>query len=244
MHTLKLTLAYDGTRYAGWQRQRARPTIQAAIERALYQITRERVRVIGSGRTDAGVHALAQVAHVRVRSGLPSKSLQRALNSVLPPDIAVTQIVIMPDTFHARFQATWKRYQYHIVNDSVILPFDGPFAHLVRAPLDVARMRREARSLLGRHDFRAFHKTSRPVSDARRTIRQAQLRAQGSHLYIEVEGDGFLHTMVRRIIGTLIDVGRGFRPPGTIVRILETHDRRLLGPTAPANGLCLVKVTY
>ena len=257
MRTLKLTLAYEGTDYAGWQIQDSRrqtsdvrhqknrrPTIQGTLETAFRQITGERVRVVGSGRTDAGVHALAQVAHVKLHSAIRAQSLQRALNAVLPPDIVVTKIEEAPAGFHARFGARVKRYRYRLVTGGVVLPFERRYVHHVRAPLNVRLMRREATALLGRHDMRAFHKLSRPVSDARRTVSRIWVRQRGRELLIEIEADGFLHGMVRSIVGTLIDVGRGFRPPGAIAAILKTRDRRLVGPTAPAKGLCLLHVRY
>lgn len=257
MRILKLTIAYDGTDYTGWQIQSARrqkaagrrrtqtkPTIQGTLETAFRQITGERVRVVGSGRTDAGVHALAQVAHARLRSAIRAHALQRALNAVLPPDIVVTKIEEAPAGFHARFGARVKRYRYRIVTGGVVLPFERRYVHHVRAPLDVRLMRREAAALLGRHDMRAFHKLSRPVADARRTVSRIFVRQRGRELLIELDADGFLHGMVRSIVGTLIDVGRGFRPPGAIAAILKTRDRRLVGPAAPAKGLCLVRVRY
>ena len=272
--TLKLTLAYEGTNYAGWQIQRraSHPTIQGTLQEAFRRIVGERVRVVGSGRTDAGVHALVQVAHARVRSPLPCERLQRALNAVLPPDIVVTKVEEAPAGFHARFGARVKRYRYRIVTGGVVLPFERRYVHHVRVPLDAALMRREAKALRGRHDMRAFHKLSRPVADARRTISQISVRRRGRELTIELEANGFLHGMVRSIVGTLIDVGRGHRPPGTMAQILKARerrpiasalgiprphcqrplhesrrrrdDRRLVGSAAPAKGLCLVSVRY
>ena len=257
MRTLKLTLAYDGTDYAGWQIQKIRrqtsdvrhqkkqkPTIQGTIEQAFQRITGEEVRVVGSGRTDAGVHALAQMAHAKLRSAIRAHALQRALNAVLPPEIVVTKIEEAPAGFHARFGARVKRYRYRIVTGGVVLPFERRYVHHVRVPLNARLMRREAAALLGRHDMRAFHKLSRPVADASRTVSKISVRQRGRELLIELEADGFLHGMVRSIVGTLIDVGRGFRPPGAIAAILKTRDRRLVGPAAPAKGLCLVSVRY
>ena len=269
MRTLKLTLAYDGTDYAGWQVQNARrqtsparrellpgradvrhqkktqkPTVQGTVEGALSRILQEQVKIVGSGRTDAGVHALAQVAHCRIRSPMPCERVQRALNSVLPSDIVVTHLEEVRSDFHARFDAKWKRYRYQLVTGPVVLPFERRYVHQVRVPLNVALMRREAAALRGRHDMRAFHQRSRLVRDARRTIRDIRLIRRGDRLTIEIEANGFLHTMMRGIVGTLLDVGRGHRPPGTIARILKTRDRRLLGPTAPARGLSLLSVTY
>ena len=245
MRTLKLTLAYDGTAYTGWQGQRtSRPTVQGTVERALRRILQEPVRVVGSGRTDAGAHAEAQVAHLRVRSMMPADVLRRAANALLPPDIVVTKVEDAPEAFHARFDARHKRYRYRMVNGPVVLPFERRWVHQVRSPLNLALMRREAAALVGRHDMRAFHKTSRPVRDARRRISSLSIRRRGDHVTLEIEADGFLYTMVRTIVGTLIDVGRGRRPPGTMAALLTRRDRRAAGPSAPAKGLCLVSVRY
>lgn len=262
MRTLKLTIAYDGTRYGGWQVQNSRPrsiprlrsgqavhgpqpTIQGTLEGVLQQILREPVTVVGSGRTDAGVHALAQVAHLKTRSRLPCDRLLRSVNALLPPDLSVIQIAEAPATFHARFSATRKQYRYRLFTAPVVPPFIRPYVHHVRAPLNLALMRREAASLKGGHEFRAFARQD-PHSRAstRRTISLIELHRRGPELHLEVEGDGFLHTMVRSIAGTLIDIGRGRLPPGTIRRLLRTGERRLAGATAPARGLTLVLVNY
>ena len=211
----------------------------------LRRILQEPVSVIGSGRTDAGVHAAAQVAHVRTRSLLPCSRLLRSVNALLPPDIAVLTIHEAGETFHARFSARRKRYRYRIYTGEVVPPFIRPYAHHVRAPLDVRAMRREATALKGQHDFRAFARTERlrPRS-TRRAITEVAVARRAREIQIDVEGNGFLHTMVRSIAGTLIDVGRGHAPPGTVRRMLTTGARRLAGTTAPACGLTLLSVDY
>lgn len=267
MRTLRLTIAYDGTRYGGWQVQgrgrgcarpgncerraggaggRAKPTIQGTLERVLQHIVRERVRVIGSGRTDAGVHALAQVAHVRIRSQIPAERLLRASNHLLPADIAVLKIQEADETFHAQFHATRKRYRYRLFTGAVASPFIRPYVHQVRARLNVPLMRQELAALRGRHDFKAFARAESAVRQrtTRRALTDVRLTRRGDELHLECEGNGFLHTMVRSIAGTLIDVGRGRLPPGTVRRMLTTKDRRLAGTTAPAKGLALVDVQY
>ena len=245
MRTLKLTIAYDGTRYAGWQVQRGRRlTIQGTLERVLQQILREGVRVIGSGRTDAGVHALAQVAHVKTHSAIASERFLRSLNALLPVDIAVTAIAQAPPSFHARFHAKRKRYRYRIFTAAVVPPFIRPYVHHVRYPLDVGLMRREAVVLRGRHDFRAFARTGQARASTRRTITSLALKRRGPELDVEIAGDGFLHTMVRSIAGTLLDIGRGRLPPGTMRQLLRRGERRLIGTVAPAKGLVLVNVEY
>jgi tRNA pseudouridine38-40 synthase len=247
--TLRLTVAYDGTRYAGWQRQRngrgSTATIQETLEQALRTILREPVRVIASGRTDAGVHAAAQVAHVRTRSPMPRPRLLRGVNHLLPADVAVLHIDEASPRFHARFDAAGKRYRYRLFTGPVVPPFIRPYVHHVRARLSVARMRREASALKGRHDFRAFARAgSLRGRRSRRAVSAVTLRRRAEELVLDIEGNGFLHTMVRSIAGTLIDVGRGRLPPGTIRRMLATGDRRLAGTTAPAKGLTLIEVRY
>ena len=257
MRTLKLTLAYDGTRYAGWQRQdrpqttdhrrqqQPKPTIQGTLEATLERILQERVTVVGSGRTDAGVHAVAQVAHVRTRASLPCARLRRSLNQLLPADIAVARLDDAPATFHARFSAATKRYRYRIATGAVASPFIRPYAYHVSIPLNVARMKRELAALRGRHNFRAFARWNGAApSRASRIITAARLARRGRELHLDIAGNGFLHTMVRSIAGTVIDVGRGRLPSGTVTRMLATGDRRLAGTTAPARGLTLMDVRY
>ena len=266
MRTLKLTIAYDGTRYAGWQVQnpgaggtgrarhdarhrragwaREQQTIQGTLERVLSRILQESVKVVGSGRTDAGVHALGQVAHVRTQSLLPRERLLRSLNALVPPDIAVMRVEEAPPTFHARFDARSKRYRYRIFTGPIVPPFIRPYVHHVRTPLDIPLMRREARGLRGRHDFRAFARAGGGGRGTVRTITDIRLLRHGDELHVEVEGTGFLHTMVRSIVGTLVDVGRGRLPPGTIGRMVRTKRRGLSGTTAPACALLLMSVGY
>jgi tRNA pseudouridine38-40 synthase len=248
MRTLKLTIAYDGTSYAGWQRQRSgagsRPTIQGTLERVLRRILQEPVQVIGSGRTDAGVHAQAQVAHVRIRSSMPPARLWRALNALLPPDIAVTRLEAAAGGFHARFHAARKRYRYRVFTGAVVPPFIRPYVHHLSVPLDLAVMRRELAALRGRHNFRAFAHRPKAGHSTVRAVTTARLARRGLELHLEVEGGGFLHTMVRSIAGTLLDVGRGRLPAGTVRRMLTTGDRRLAGTTAPPQGLTLISVGY
>ena len=247
LRMLKLTVAYDGTRYAGWQMQRRatrQSTIQGTLERVLRKILQEPVTVVGSGRTDAGVHALAQVAHLRTRSTIPCERLRHSLNQLLPPDIAVTRVTEAGAAFHARYSALRKRYRYRLLTAPVVLPFVRPYVHHVHGPLDVPLMRREAAALKGRHDFRAFARASSPRATTVRRITSVRLVRRGDELQLDIEGNGFLHTMVRSIAGTLLDIGRGRLPPGSVRRLLATGNRHLAGTTAPAQGLTLVSVTY
>ncbi len=272
MRTLKLTLAYDGTSFSGWQVQRnsPKPTIQETLEQAAHRVLGERVRVVGSGRTDAGVHALGQVAHIKVRTSMPLRRIRQALNGTLPPAITITHLEDAPTNFHAQHQARSKCYRYQMVTGDYVLPFERPYVHHVRVPLNIALMRREAQALLGRHAFAPFQKQGgHPVHDTRRTVTAVRLiragpgsgAGAGRRLTFEIEGNGFLYGMVRRIVGTLLNVGRGYSPPGTIVRILRKRKRGhsgfpsrleksrmspllIAGPSAPARGLCLLKVDY
>jgi len=245
MRTLKLTIAYDGTDYSGWQLQRNAPrTIQAVLQQTLKVVTGERLIVIGSGRTDAGVHALGQVAHVRVRSSMACDRLRLALNHRLPSDIVVRAIEDVASSFQAQYHATSKRYAYRIINGPVVLPFERRYVRQVWPRLNVALMRREAMALRGRHDFCAFQAAGRHIEDTRRTVSNIRVSQRGTAITIEVEANGFLYHMVRNIVGTLVDIGRGYRPPGTMRKLLRAKDRRLAGPTAPARGLCLVSVAY
>lgn len=252
MRTLKLTIAYDGTRYAGWQAQRRqhtadsrqKPTIQGTLEETLGRILQEQVRVIGSGRTDAGVHARAQVAHLRTRSAITSERLHRAVNGLLPPDITVSRVEDAPETFHAQRQAVSKRYRYTLVTAPAVLPFERPYVHHVRSPLRAARMRRAAQRLRGSHDFLAFCAAGSSAKTTRRRLSDVQVRQQPGRLVIELEGNGFLYKMVRGIVGTLMEIGRGRLPEEAMTRIMRTKDRRLVGPTAPARGLMLLRVKY
>lgn len=221
------------------------PTIQGTLEQTLRRILREPVRIVGSGRTDSGAHAEGQVAHLRTRSPMPARRLQRALNHFLPSDIAVLDVCEAPSTFHAQRSAVRKSYRYRMYTGAVPPPFIRPYVHHVRVPLDVARMRREAAALKGRHDFTAFARAEAAKRyGARRTIYRIALRRTGSELQLDVTGNGFLHTMVRSIAGTLIDVGRGRLPSGTVKTLLRSRQRAQAGVVAPARGLTLLNVSY
>ena len=255
MRTLKLTIAYDGTRYAGWQRQRRytaphphhvprTPTIQETVERTLRRILQEPVKLVGSGRTDAGVHAQAQVAHLKTRAAVSCKRLRRSLNQLLPPDISVMRLTDARDTFHARFDTARKRYRYRVFTGEVVPPFIHPYVHHVQVRLNLPLMRREAALLRGRHNFRAFAQTGSTSGSTVRVITAIRFARRGHELHLDIEGNGFLRTMVRSIAGTLLDVGRGQRPSGTVRRMLRTRKRELAGTTAPAKGLMLLNVDY
>lgn len=245
--TLKLTLQYDGTHYVGWQRQTEGTSIQGLLEAALQPLAGAPVTVHGAGRTDAGVHALGQVASVTMATTLDGGTLVRALNAVLPPDVRVTAVEDAPAEFHARFSATGKVYEYRIVNAPVVSPFIQRYAWHVIPPLDVGAMRQASAALVGRHDFASFQAAGSSTHTSVRTLRRLEFVAGGgpdTPTVMRVEGDGFLRHMVRTIAGTLVEVGLGRRLPDAAASILAARDRTVAGPTAPAHGLFLVRVLY
>lgn len=256
MPNLKLTLAYDGTDYVGWQRQATGRSIQGVLESALAEMEGAPVTVTGAGRTDAGVHALAQAASVRMARDIEPSVLVRALNAKLPADIRVLGADTVSSAFHARYSARSKLYRYCVSNGRVAAPFAARYAWHVATPLDLDAMRAAGALLRGRHDFASFQSTGSSVRTSVRTLSSltverwpacgaAELTAgTGATLIaVEVEADGFLRHMVRAIVGTLVEVGCGRRPAGDIASILASGRRDRAGPTAPARGLFLVRVT-
>jgi tRNA pseudouridine38-40 synthase len=259
---IRLTLAYDGTDFHGWQIQPGRATIQGTLGDVLQRITGERVIVHGAGRTDAGVHALGQVAHFHTASRLTAGAFQRALNALLPPTIRVVQAEEVEPQFHARWQALGKTYLYRIYRSPVLPPFLHRYVLYYPFPLDEPAMQEAARQFEGRHDFTAF---AAPAADdeegGRNPEREvfgctvARLPAgwsslerfgfgQGEELLVVVRGRSFLRHMVRKIVGTLLEVGRGRLQPGDIAALFEARDRSRSGPTVPPQGLFLASVEY
>jgi tRNA pseudouridine38-40 synthase len=245
VRTLKLTLSYDGTRLVGWQRQAEGESVQGVLEDALARFEGAPVTVHGAGRTDAGVHALGQVASVEVSFAHDAATLTRALNAQLPEDVRVLSVEEAAPGFHARFSARSKSYRYCIRNGAVASPFERAYVWHVPQPLDVDAMRQAASRLLGRHDFSTFRSMGTDVPDAVRTLRISDVLGDaGSLLTYEVSGDGFLRHMVRAIVGTLVEVGRGWRDPEQMDALLQARDRARAGATAPPHGLFLVSVDY
>jgi len=254
MRNIHLTIAYDGTEFHGWQRQPKAPTIQSCLEAALERIVEHAVKVVAAGRTDAGVHAAKQVANFRTSSRIPCLNLTKAVNDLLPLTVRVKEAQEAPHDFHARYAARSKTYRYRILQAQVCSPFIARFVYPYPYPLDRGRMAEAARLIEGRHDFASFAGScgtnydvppEAPSSTVREVFASRILwRARTSILAYEVRGNGFLHHMVRNIVGTLIEVGRGKLAPSDMVHILEARDRRLAGPTAPAQGLCLMGVKY
>ena len=247
MRTVRFWVAYDGTNYAGWQRQAGANTVQEELEAAFRTLQGGEVTVHGAGRTDAGVHAFSQSAHVQVCGGPPSERLHRALNSILPLDIRVLGALDAPSGFHARFSARGKRYLYRIQTDPVAFPIGRNYCYWHRyGPLDLQAMRLAARELVGEHDFVSFatvSKSNKPRTTLRR-VRSLHLRGNARGVDLIIEGDGFLYNMVRTIAGSLLDVGRGKRAPGWLREVLEARDRRAAGPVLPPEGLVLLRVLY
>jgi len=260
--TFKLTIAYDGTGFVGWQRQAAGTSVQGLLEDALSELDGRHVDVTGAGRTDAGVHALGQVASVSLKRAIDRRTLMRAVNSRLPESIRIVDAADAAPSFHARFDARSKTYCYRIWNGEVMNPFERAYVWHVPSPvLDVAAMASAATLLEGRHDFAAFQAAGTDTRTTEREVFSSRVRA-GSDLVqspgdppqfhakapdlitYEIAGAGFLRHMVRAIVGTLVEVGRGRRPPAWVGEVLRSRDRSGAGPTAPAPGLFLVSLEY
>jgi tRNA pseudouridine38-40 synthase len=272
MRTLKLTIAYDGTAYAGWQFQPERPTVQGTLENAVAKVTGQHVRILASGRTDAGVHALGQVACLRTDSTLPPEVLLRAINANLPHDVAVLDVAEEPNGFHPIADVVRKRYRYLIHDGPVRDVFCRHFAwHYIYGRLDADAMRRAAAALLGTHDFSSFESSGAERKTSVRTVFEIAIQRgragecadlastnagisssttipsaspNSDFITIEIEADGFLYNMVRAIVGTLVEVGRGSQPENWPGEVLHAMNRGAAGPTAPPQGLCLARVEY
>ncbi len=244
MTKYKVVLQYVGTRYAGWQIQKNQHTIQGKLKSALHQLTGEEISVVGAGRTDSGVHAMEQVAHLRVSEEMATEKLFRGLNGILPWDIRVMSIDRAPQDFHAQKNALKKRYEYRIYTGPVLPPFLHGYVHHMIRPLNVLHMQEAATPLCKCQNFRGFAAASTRVKSTVRTVFLSQIEEQGYHLTYQIEGDGFLHHMVRNIVGTLLEIGVGKRAPDDVRKILDSKDRRLAGPTAPARGLYLMRIWY
>ncbi len=257
MRNIKLIIEYDGTNYYGWQRQRnTRKTLQETIEKRLEQVLQEKVRLVASGRTDSGVHAIGQVVNFRTNSDMPLKNLKMALNSLLPDDIAVIRAEEVGSGFHARFKARSKTYRYTILNRDYPSVLQRNFVYFFPYKLDVKLMQRAARLLIGRHDFSCFQGSSKrsrrsggPSSYSKkkaciRVVERISISKRGSLIYIDIQANGFLYKMVRNIVGTLIEIGRKRYTIADFKRVLVSRNRQFAGPTVPSRGLCLLKVAY
>lgn len=245
MKNYKATIQYDGSRYQGWQSQKSTEnTIQGKLETVLAVMTGYPVDVIGSGRTDAGVHAHGQTANFHLREAWEEEAVRDYLNRYLPADIAVTELKEVDDRFHSRFHARSKTYLYRIHTGKIPDVFARKYVYHYSTPLDVERMRLAASYLIGTHDFLSFCSNKRGKKSTVRTIGEIAMEETGQELRIYYTGDGFLQNMVRILTGTLIEVGDGRREPEETERILKAKDRKLAGYTAPACGLTLLSVEY
>jgi tRNA pseudouridine38-40 synthase len=245
MRNYKLILSYDGTDFQGWQTQPGYRTVQETLESALTALTGEpRIRANASGRTDAGVHALGQVVNFFSATQIPFRKLLNAINAHLPDDVVVRSIKEMPPAFDANRDAIRKLYRYVIHDGPTPSPFVRKYCCQAKRPLDAGAMARGAEALKGRHDFHSFETEWPNRMSSVRTITHLSVNRAGEQVWIDVEADGFLYNMVRTIAGTLINIGRGYWPESVVGDILNAEDRAQAGPTAPAQGLFLVRVTY
>ncbi len=241
---VKILLEYDGTAYCGWQRQKNALSIQEVLETAISSITGEKIHVIGSGRTDRGVHALGQVANFKTNTRIPIEKLPYAINSKLPEDIVVKHAEKVAENFHARFSAKSKIYTYTIYNSKFPSPLLRRYSYFCPRPLDIEAMKRAAEKLVGIHDFKAFMASGSEVKSTVRHIQRLEVERNGDIVRLEVQADGFLYNMVRIIAGTLLDVGIGKIDADDMTSILKSKDRSCAGKTLAPQGLCLVKVIY
>ena len=243
MRNIKITIQYNGKNYCGWQKQNNSPGIQGTIEKAIFDITREEVKITGSGRTDAGVHALGQVANFKTNSQIPVDRIPNALNAKLPKDISIVKAEEVDEDFHSRYSAKKKTYRYQIYNSQYRSPIYADISYPVKYDLDIDKMKKEAKSLIGTYDFKGFMSSGSSVIDTVRTIYNIEVSKSEDLIIIEIEGNGFLYNMVRIIAGTLVDIGRG-RIAEKMSTIIESKSRSMAGHTAPAHGLFLKKVDY
>jgi tRNA pseudouridine38-40 synthase len=243
MRTLRATLAYDGTDFHGFQVQADLPTVQQAVEAKLARVTGEQIRIVGAGRTDAGVHATGQVISFRTDARIPADKVAVALNSLPPYSVIVRDVREVEERFHARFGATSRSYQYAILRGEPS-PFLRRYAAWAPNLQRVDRMQAALPWIVGQHDFTSFSAAGAEVKSRVRTVLEARLVERGRLLFLEITADGFLQQMVRTLVGTLLEVERGLREPEDLGEILEARDRRQAGATAPAHGLCFTRATY
>lgn len=244
MRRIKLTVAYDGTNYHGWQYQPGSPTIEGELNKVLSELFQKEITVIGASRTDSGVHALCNVAVFDVESKIPAEKIAYALNQRLPEEIKIRKSEEVSADFHPRKQATRKTYEYRILNEEFLNPMERLYAHFTYVPLDEKKMQEAAKYLIGTHDFQSFCAAGSSAETTVRTIYDIQVERKDTVISIKVKGNGFLYNMVRIIAGTLMEAGRGRIAPEEMIRILEAKDRTKAGPTAPAKGLRLYEYQF
>lgn len=244
MKRIKLTVAYDGTNYRGWQIQKNGETVESTLNRALKELTGENIQVLGASRTDSGVHAMGNVAVFDTEVRMPGEKFVYALNQRLPEDIRIQHSCEVPPDFHPRYQETVKTYEYRILNREFPLPAYRLNTYFTYRPLDEERMRRAAEYLIGEHDFQSFCAAGAQVKTTVRTIYDLKVIREGELITIRITGNGFLYNMVRIIAGTLMKIGQGEWEPEYIREILNAKDRTAAGPTASAKGLTLMEIRY
>lgn len=244
MRNVRLVVQYDGTRYAGFQVQPDSPTIQSALQAALTSLLGQETTVVGASRTDAGVHAYGQVVTFTTENVIPAARVVKALNDLLPADIACVAAEDVAPEFHPQYAARRKRYVYRLLNRELPSPFLGRYAWHVEQPLEVAAMRAAGQHLVGEHDFAAFCAAGGSAKTTVREVFALDLAQEGEIIETSIEGNGFLYMMVRIIMGTLVEVGQGRRSPEQVAAILASRDRRRAGSTAPPHGLCLRRIDY
>jgi tRNA pseudouridine38-40 synthase len=242
LENYKIKISYDGTDYHGWQRQPHKKTIQGSLEKALFKIAKKNVSVLGAGRTDAGVHALAQVANFKGDLKLEDEELLRAMNSLLSKDIRILTLQKVDKSFHSRKMAKSKIYRYRIINTKNINPFLIRYALYLPYPLDLDAMKTAAAKFIRKADFTPF--SSNRLLYPVRTVIRSEIQKKGNEITYTVEADGFLRYMVRTMVGTLLEIGRGKKPPDVIEDLFKGNKRTLASPTAEARGLCLIAVRY
>lgn len=242
MRKIALTIEYDGSAFVGWQMQPRGRTVQADIESALNRILQQDIRITAAGRTDTGVHATGQIAHFTTLSPMPPERMHRALNGVLHSDIVIREVQQVGDSFHARFDATAREYRYRILNrPSALRRF---FAWYVPYTLDVESIQKAGDALMGDHDFTSFSQAAAAQEGARCNIKKLHWHMEGDELLLDIQANRFLHHMVRTIVGTSVEIGRGRWSVDKMQEVLDAHNRQSAGPNAPAHGLCLVRVSY
>ncbi len=243
MNNIKLVIEYDGTNYVGWQQQKNGISIHETLSTAIERVVNEGIKLLGAGRTDAGTHAIGQVANFKTKSSISSFNLVQAINSYLPEDIVVKSAKKVPEKFHSRYSAKSKVYCYTILNSNIKCAIKRDYCYYCSTYLDIEKMQRASKVLIGKHDFSVF-KSKSDVFSSVRTVKGLEIRKKGKYVSFTIEADGFLYKMVRSIVGTLLEVGRGKMTITEFKKIVKLRDRAKAGNTVPAKGLCLLKVKY
>ena len=243
MNNIKLVIEYDGTNYAGWQQQKKEKTVQETLKIAIEKVVNEKITLRGAGRTDAGVHALGQVANFKTKSTIPTRKLVQAINFYLPKDIVVKSIKKVSEKFHSQYSAKSKIYRYTILNNNIGSAINRNSCYHYNGDLNIEKMQKASKTLIGRHDFSVFKSKSDNKNNIR-TIKRLEIKKKGKYLLFTIEADGFLYKMVRSIVGTLLGVGREKMTIKEFKRVLKSRSRPLAGATVPARGLCLLRVKY